>query len=333
MTSPRRQIVDPSAPGFYHCVSRCVRRAFLCGEDSYTGKSFEHRKAWVEARLLELARHFAVGVYAYAVMSNHLHVALHVDPGAAAAWSPDEVARRWVGVFPVCVDDGVDEAACRERARTIAGDPQRTAVCRERLASLSWFMRCLCEPIARRANREDGCTGRFWEGRFKCQTLLDDQAVLACMAYVDLNPVRAGLCDSLEQSAHTSIPQRIAQCGAPVVDPGPLPPLAGMAASTGPSVDAASYLALLDWTGRQLRPGKRGRITGPPPARLDSDRRRRPGALGASRGRHRARLLARGRRGGCAARQSPGDGPVLVEGAGRCEAGRAGGRRRGDSSF
>jgi hypothetical protein len=164
MTSPRRQIVDPSVPGFYHCVSRCVRRAFLCGEDSYTGKSFEHRKAWVEVRLLELARHFAVGVYAYAVMSNHLHGVLHVYPGAAAAWSSEEVAQRWVGVFPVCVDGVVDEPACAERTRVIASDPERTATCRERLASLSWFMRCLCEPIARRANREDGRTGRFWEG-------------------------------------------------------------------------------------------------------------------------------------------------------------------------
>jgi REP element-mobilizing transposase RayT len=85
MTAPRRQIVDPAASGYYHCVSRCVRRAFLCGEDSCTGKSFEHRKAWVEERLLDLARHFAVGVYAYAVMSNHLHVVLHVDPGTATA--------------------------------------------------------------------------------------------------------------------------------------------------------------------------------------------------------------------------------------------------------
>lgn len=265
MTSPRRQIVDPSVPGFYHCVSRCVRRAFLCGQDSYTGKSFEHRKAWVEDRLLDLARHFAVGVYAYAVMSNHLHVVLHVDPGTAAAWSPEEVARRWVGIFPVCVNGVVDEAAGAERARTIAGDPQRTATCRERLASLSWFMRCLCEPIARRANREDGCTGRFWEGRYKCQAMLDDQAVLACMAYVDLNPIRAGLCDSLEQSAHTSVPQRIAQCNATVEPPEPLPPLAGIAAPGGPALDPASYLALVDWTGRQLRPGKRGRITGTPP--------------------------------------------------------------------
>ena len=81
---------------------------FLCGEDRFTGTSFEHRKVWVEERLLELARHFAVGVYADALMRNHLQVVLHVDPGTAAAWSPEEVARRWLGVFPVRVDRVVD---------------------------------------------------------------------------------------------------------------------------------------------------------------------------------------------------------------------------------
>lgn len=123
MTSPRRQIVDPSVTGYYHCVSRCVRRAFLCGQDNYTGQYFEHRKAWVEDRLLALAGSFAISVYAYAVMSNHLHVVLRVDPGTAAGWSPDEAGRRWVQVFPVTVDGGADAQANAERASAIAADP------------------------------------------------------------------------------------------------------------------------------------------------------------------------------------------------------------------
>jgi len=167
MASPRSQLVDPEAPGFYQCISRCVRRAFLCGEDALTGRSFEHRKQWVEDRLLELAEVFAVGVYAYAVMSNHLHVVVYVDPSATLAWSPDEVAQRWVRLTPVRVDGEIDEAACETRAAALAGNAERTAVLRERLGNLSWFMRFLNEPIARRANREDGCTGYFWEARFK----------------------------------------------------------------------------------------------------------------------------------------------------------------------
>src|SRR3546814_12925107 len=86
--------------------------------------------------------------------------------------------------------------------RSLLANPERLAVLRSRLSDLSWFMRSLSEPIARRANAEDHCKGRFWEGRFKCQALLDESAVLAALAYVDLNPVREALCQTLEDSAH-----------------------------------------------------------------------------------------------------------------------------------
>jgi hypothetical protein len=128
MTSPRSHLVDHESPGFYHCISRCVRRAFLCGEDALSGRSFEHRKQWVEDRLIELAGVFAVGVYAYAVMSNHLHVVVYIDPAATLAWSPDEIARRWVALTPVRVDGEIDQAACEERALALAGNAERIAV-------------------------------------------------------------------------------------------------------------------------------------------------------------------------------------------------------------
>jgi len=138
MTSPRRQLVDPTAPGYFHCMTCCVRRALLCGFDAVTGDSFEHRKAWVEARILELGTIFAVAVYADAEMSNHVHVAVYVDPDAAVAWSDEEVATRWAQLFPIRLPDGsVDEPATRNRAQATLGNPARVATCRARLASFS----------------------------------------------------------------------------------------------------------------------------------------------------------------------------------------------------
>jgi hypothetical protein len=173
LTYPRLQTVDPQTPGFFHCVSRCVRRAFLCGQDVYSGRSYEHRKAWVEERLLALAECFAVGLYAYAVTSNHVHIVLHVDPQVANAWSDEEVAERWVRLFPVRADESIDEALCREKARRLQGDPERIAELRSRLGSLSWFMRCLNEPIARQANREDGAARRDKGGFVECEAVPD----------------------------------------------------------------------------------------------------------------------------------------------------------------
>ena len=80
---------------YYHCVSRCVRRSFLCGTDTYSGQSFEHRRGWVEKHLLFLSSIFSISLCAYEVMSNHTHVVLHVDKEMALSWSVDEVLKRY----------------------------------------------------------------------------------------------------------------------------------------------------------------------------------------------------------------------------------------------
>ena len=265
MTRPRSHIAPPDIAGAYHCVQRCVRRAFLCGVDHYSGRSLEHRKDWVEARIHLVAECYAVAIHAYAVMSNHLHLVLRIDPADAAAWSDEEVATRWVRLFPPREDT---EAAIEHKHMRLLADPARIELIRRRLGSLSWLMRCLVEPIARRANREDGCKGRFWEGRYKCQALCDERSVLAAMAYVDLNPIRAGIAARLEASAHTSVATRIAIAqSSPAMLTRPLKPIAGNL-SPDLNLSTADYLQLLDWTGRKLAPGKRGRIAQHAPAIL-----------------------------------------------------------------
>jgi hypothetical protein len=258
MTRPRSHIAPPNAAGAFHCVQRCVRRAFLCGLDRYTGQSFEHRKTWIEDRIQLVGGCFAVAIDAYAVMSNHLHLVLRIDPREAAHWDDEEVAARWVRLFP---PRGHGDSAAEAKRQRLLANPERLATLRLRLGSLSWLMRCLVEPIARRANREDACKGRFWEGRYKCQALCDDRAVLAAMAYVDLNPIRAGMADRLDTSEYTSVAKRMTQLKAEHAQASsPLKPIAG---NLRPAVDitTAEYLQILDWTGRQLAPGKRGRIS------------------------------------------------------------------------
>ena len=207
---PRKELIDQTEVGLYHCVQRAVRRAWLCGQDPLTGKNFDHRKVWIRKRLEFLAGQFAIDICSLAIMSNHLHLVVRNRPDLAGQWTDQEVARRWWNLFPrrKNEDDSPAEPEPHELDMLMA-DPAALQERRQRLSSLSWFMRCLAEPIARQANREDGCTGRFWEGRYKCQRLLDDAAVLACSVYVDLNPIRAGMAETPETSEFTSAYERI----------------------------------------------------------------------------------------------------------------------------
>jgi len=208
---PRSALVSLSDTPWYHVVSRCVRRAFLCGVDAHSGKNFEHRRGWIEARIMELAAIFAIDVAAYAVMSNHYHVVLRIDADRTRTWDADEVLSRWTRLFsgPALVQRFLSA----ERAAMCQAEVDHVLALAEdyraRLHDLSWFMRVLNESIARLANAEDDVTGRFWEGRFKSQALLDEQALLAAMAYVDLNPIRAGIAETPESSAFTSVRARL----------------------------------------------------------------------------------------------------------------------------
>lgn len=251
MAQPRSQLVSTEERGTFHCVQRCVRRAWLCGLDEYSGISYEHRKHWVEERVLLVGSCFAVAIHAYAVMSNHLHLVLEVDPLAPRDWSDDDTARRWVRLFPPREPDA---AAFESKCQAVMSDPIHLNEIRRRLGDLSWLMKCLAEPIARRANAEDACKGRFWEGRFKSQVLRDEKALLAAMAYVDLNPVRAGAVDELELQQHTSVSARIGEARIrPELLTERMMPRAATIAPGSPSLRLQDYLTLLEWTGRQQR--------------------------------------------------------------------------------
>lgn len=205
MTYPRSHLVDTSG-GVYHVCSRCVRGAMLFGTNPGSGYNFDHRRQWIEDRLIDLANIFSIDIFGYAVMSNHYHIVLELKPSITQEWSDKDIVQKWINLNPRAKED---IGATNNRARRLLADKTRLLILRERLGSLSWFMRYLNEPLARLANKEDDCTGRFWEGRFKSQRLLDERAIIACMVYVDLNPVRAGLSSDAVHAQHTSFAQRL----------------------------------------------------------------------------------------------------------------------------
>ena len=253
MPIPRKYLVDDESAGFYHCISRCVRRAYLCGDDPVSGRNCNHRKAWLEKRMLELADIFAVSLYAYAVMDNHYHLVLKIDPKAPLAWSDTEIAERWLLAYPGKLDKPEHAKQREMKKQAILADKTKLAKYRKRLGQLSWFMSRLNEPLAKQSNLEDCVKGRFWESRYQSIPLLDETAVLACMAYVDLNPIRAGVTQTLEDAFYTSIKKRIEKLQlAPMKMNEPLTPVNQSSDESLYSFNLNDYLALVEWTGRAI---------------------------------------------------------------------------------
>jgi hypothetical protein len=278
MTIARPHLIDPSVTRWYHCVSRCVRRAFSLGEGP------DDRKKWLEKRLEELAEIFAMAVGGFSVMDNHLHVLVRLDSDVANGWSDQDVVRRWGRLYPPRDKSRealpVPEAWVEWRLK----DARWVATVRERLQSISWFMKCLKEPLSRLANRQDKVRGAFFESRFKSVAILDLEALLAVGVYIDLNPVAAGIAAAPETSKYTSIKQRVdhveAQGQAARLEAAEGGSVAGSRAAAGLEeslwlcpiedrrrLDSAregmlegfplgSYLLLVDYTGRLFRTGK-----------------------------------------------------------------------------
>ena len=287
MTVARKHQIHLQTTPYYHCISRCVRQAYLCGKDLHSGKNYEHRRQWIEDKVKQLSSVFAIDICAYAIMSNHYHLVLRVDDAKTYDWSTDDIIERWCTVYSGYL------LVQQNRNGDLLSSAQRQAVSaivelwRTRLRDISWFMRCLNEAIARQANQEDNCRGRFWQGRFKSQALLDETALLTCMVYVDLNPIRAGMCKTPESSEYTSIRERLLHYkrthntknkstatkaphgikttleGQQSIAPASLLPFIGSQNQQSHSVPGiefgqTDYFELVDWTGRHVRKDKPG---------------------------------------------------------------------------
>ncbi len=193
-----------------HTVQRCVRRAFLMEPNNPEKKNYLNRRQWVRDKLKALASVYAIDILNYAILSNHVHLVIRNRPDVVAKWSNRELAVRWLRVFPgkrLELEHLGDPT--KQQIKALLADQKKMREIRMRMSDISWFMRSVAEPIARIANQEDECTGHFWEGRFKAQRIVDEAGLLTCAMYVDLNPIRAAMAESVMNYKHTSAYDRI----------------------------------------------------------------------------------------------------------------------------
>ena len=291
----RSEVIDPDEVTIVHVINRTVRRCFLIGNDTVSGRNFDHRKVWIEELLQHFAACFGIDLLCYSILSNHYHLILRTRPDVVLQWDDTEVARRWLMICPTRKFRGRPADPTEAELNSIRNCPVKLAQVRERLSSVSWWMRLLNQRVAQRANREDEQSGRFWQDRFRAIRLIDEESLLACAAYVELNPIRAAIAETLEQSDHTSIQRRIEsvrqkQNAYQTTSPsdkrrndrkrrqyrdmflakltinetadraGPVPSETGLRCSDKGflSMKLTDFLELLDWTARQVVPGKRG---------------------------------------------------------------------------
>lgn len=250
MTLARKYLISPEDTPYYHIMTRCVRRAFLCGKDKYSGNCYEHRRQLIVDRIKQLAEVFNIDVCAYAIMSNHYHLVLKIN--STGNWDDKQVLAYWSQLCTpkyICQKFLNNEPQGKAELEMVY---QQIDIYRKRLMSISWFMKLLNEHIAKQANLEDKVTGSFFESRFKSQALLDERALLTCMAYVDLNPIRAAMARTPENSDYTSIQERIKSKSSNLLN-------LGFNENDIP-YNLTDYIDLVDSTGRAILANKRGFI-------------------------------------------------------------------------
>jgi len=193
----------------YHCTTRCVRRAFLSGDDHFTQRNFDHRRSWIEGHLLFLAEIFCIEIAAFSVQSDHYHVVLKVLRDQALRLTDDNVIARWRRLFrgPDIIQRYIHgELTADTDLLEVAAI---AASWRCSLMDISRFMAHINESIARQANKEDHCTGKFWEARYQLQALLDPEPLIQSMCQVGPGQAHASSGEAPDLD-HTSIARRLA---------------------------------------------------------------------------------------------------------------------------
>ena len=167
MARPNR-LKASSGRAIYHAMNRTVRKQFMFTESL---------REWIYKRINFLASCFYVEIHAVAVLSNHYHLVFSIDPPTP---------------------DALDVQKRFERLQSLNKKPRswmfKDELWHERFGDLSEFMKCLNQSIANEINRRGDSEGKVWDRRFKSTLIEDGPGLLACLAYVELNPVRAGLC-------------------------------------------------------------------------------------------------------------------------------------------
>lgn len=281
----REELFSPDEVAILHVMNRTVRQCFLLGVDPLNKVDYSYRKAWIQRHIEYFAKHFGLDLLTYAILSNHFHLVLRSRPDVVKTWDDTEVARRWWMICPKRKEpDGSAAEPTETDLNPIRNDPALLKKVRRRLSDVSWWMRLLCQRLGQRINKEDGKIGKVWN-RFKAVRLLDEAALLACSAYVDLNPIRAAVAETMEESEHTSIQKRLqavqtqddpmcSECPPPRADRHLAPihlhslrdALQVYPSSSGNRcsdkgflpITELEYVELLDWTARQVVKGKQG---------------------------------------------------------------------------
>ena len=209
---PRSEVLDPHQVEAVHLYNRTIDGLYLLGKNPDTGEDFSYRQGWLVDKMNQLFAHLCVELLSYGVLSNHYHINVRTRPDIAAALTDRQVAERWLNSLSGRPDkDGNFKPPSENAIEMLMANKEKLETCRTQLSDCSHLMKQLNQYMAQRANYEDGRRGSFWGGRYGSTRLVDDEALLACTVYIDLNRIRAWLDKPFKQHDSTALGHRITE--------------------------------------------------------------------------------------------------------------------------